>query len=63
MIRPFVLLLAACVLSTAAAGQPNLIFILSDDLAQGDLGCYGQKLIRTPNLDRMAKEGTRYLQA
>lgn len=45
------------------ARQPNLIFILSDDIAMGDLGCYGQKLIRTPNLDRMAAEGTRYLQA
>ncbi|HPM80931.1 MAG TPA: sulfatase-like hydrolase/transferase [Candidatus Anammoximicrobium sp.] len=43
--------------------KPNIIFILSDDVAQGDLGCYGQKLIRTPNLDRMAAEGTRYLQA
>ncbi|MFA6546858.1 MAG: arylsulfatase [Limisphaerales bacterium] len=46
-----------------AAGQPNIIFILSDDLAQGDVGCYGQKLIQTPNLDRMAREGTRYTQA
>jgi arylsulfatase A-like enzyme len=46
-----------------AAAKPNLIFILSDDLAQGDLGCYGQKLIQTPNVDRMASEGTRYLQA
>jgi len=43
--------------------RPNIIFILSDDVAQGDLGCYGQKLIQTPNLDRMAAEGTRYLQA
>lgn len=43
--------------------KPNIIFILSDDIAQGDLGCYGQKLIKTPNLDRMAAEGTRYLQA
>lgn len=43
--------------------KPNIIFILSDDLAQGDLGCYGQKLIQTPNLDRMAAEGTRYTQA
>ncbi|MCA9197083.1 MAG: arylsulfatase [Planctomycetales bacterium] len=43
--------------------RPNIIFILSDDIAQGDLGCYGQKLIQTPHLDRMAAEGTRYLQA
>ena len=40
-----------------AAEKPNLIFILSDDLAQGDLGCYGQKLIQTPNLDQLAKTG------
>jgi arylsulfatase A-like enzyme len=53
---------AAAVLAGEAA-RPNLIFILSDDIAQGDLGCYGQKLIQTPNLDRMAAEGTRYLQA
>lgn len=47
----------------ASVTKPNIIFILSDDLAQGDLGCYGQKLIQTPNLDRMASEGTRYIQA
>src|SRR4026207_1509297 len=46
-----------------SAEKPNIIFILSDDLAMGDLGCYGQKLIRTPHLDRMAREGTRYTQA
>ncbi|MEI7899765.1 MAG: arylsulfatase [bacterium] len=46
-----------------APAKPNIIFILSDDLAQGDLGCYGQKLIQTPRLDRMAAEGTRYSQA
>ncbi len=43
--------------------QPNIIFFLSDDLAQGDVGAYGQKLIQTPRLDRMAREGTRYTQA
>jgi arylsulfatase A len=47
----------------AAPAKPNVIFILADDLAQGDLGCYGQKLIRTPNLDRMALEGMRFTQA
>ena len=45
------------------AQAPNIVFILSDDLAQGDLGCYGQKLIQTPCLDRMAREGTRYTRA
>lgn len=49
--------------ATCALGKPNVIFILSDDLAQGDVGCYGQKLIQTPNLDRMAAEGTRFTQA
>jgi arylsulfatase A len=45
------------------SSKPNLIFVLSDDIAQGDLGVYGQKLIQTPNLDRLCREGTRYLSA
>jgi arylsulfatase A len=64
---PLVALVATLLLCpTDAAGEtrpPNIIFILADDLAQGDLGCYGQKKIRTPNIDRMAAEGTRYTQA
>lgn len=40
--------------------EPNIIFILADDLGYGDLGCYGQTKIRTPNLDRLAAEGMRF---
>jgi arylsulfatase A-like enzyme len=41
---------------------PNIVFILADDLGYGDLGCYGQKRIRTPQIDRMAGEGIRFTQ-
>jgi len=46
-----------------AVDKPNIIFILADDLAQGDLGCYGQQKIKTPNLDALAAQGTRFTQA
>jgi arylsulfatase A len=41
---------------------PNIVLIVADDLGIGDLGCYGQKLIKTPHLDRLAKNGKRFTQ-
>src|SRR5688572_32335803 len=65
----FLLVLAALVTSPAAAApaavpaaRPNMIFILADDLGYGDLGCYGQRRIRTPEIDRLAAEGLRFAQ-
>src|SRR5512136_1308169 len=58
----------ACVLAllagvpTTAAEKPNIIFILADDLGYGELGCYGQKMVKTPSLDRLAAEGMRFTQ-
>lgn len=46
----------------AADRKPNLVFILADDLGYAELGCYGQKVIQTPSLDQMAREGLRFTQ-
>lgn len=46
----------------AASRKPNIVMIYADDLGYGDLGCYGHPTIRTPNLDRMAREGMRFTQ-
>lgn len=54
------LLIGAAESSHAASVRPNIIFIMADDLGYGHLGCYGQRRIRTPHLDRMADEGMRF---
>ncbi len=46
----------------AGAGKPNILFILADDSGYGDFGCYGQHNIQTPNVDRLAAQGVRFLQ-
>ena len=50
-------------LAAPAPARPNIIFILADDLGWADLGCYGSSFYQTPNLDRLAREGTRFTQA
>jgi N-acetylgalactosamine-6-sulfatase len=60
-------LIAACLVGptpsrAAAQERPNVLFILADDLGWGDLGCYGHPQIKTPRLDRLAREGTLFTQ-
>ncbi|WP_372772802.1 arylsulfatase [Mangrovibacterium sp.] len=58
--------LVACKSSTSAQAeksepkQPNIIYILADDMGYGDLSCYGQTKFKTPNIDRLAQEGIRF---
>ncbi len=56
----FLLLLSLLVGCSQAEDRPNIIYIMADDLGYAELGSYGQKLIRTPNLDEMASEGMRF---
>ena len=58
-------MLPACAGTGGGAGAtrpPNIVLILADDLGYSEVGCYGQKIIRTPNLDRLADEGMRFTQ-
>ncbi len=56
------LLIAICISCSQGYGgqQPNIIFIMADDMGYGDLGCYGQKFFSTPNIDALAAGGIRF---
>jgi arylsulfatase A-like enzyme len=56
----FLLLISGDAFSAPSDNTPNIVLILADDLGYGDLGCFGAKDIRTPNLDKLAAEGTRF---
>jgi arylsulfatase A-like enzyme len=56
------LLVAAGHAAALPAARPNIVLIVADDLGYGELGSYGQRVIRTPNLDRLAAEGLRFTQ-
>ena len=49
--------------AVAAAARPNIVMIVSDDHGRGDLGCYGNDVVRTPHLDALAADGTRFTHA
>src|SRR5690606_39786436 len=72
MFRPLLIPLAlVCSLShstpvrlqAAEQQKPNIIFIMADDLGYAELGCYGQKKIKTPHIDKLAAEGMKFTQA
>ena len=52
-----IVLLSACSPRDQQLGSPNIIYILADDLGYGELGCYGQTKIETPNIDALAENG------
>lgn len=54
------ILLLGALAPAAEQRPPNIVFILADDLGAYELGCYGQKKIKTPNIDRLAAEGLRF---
>ncbi|NWK57440.1 arylsulfatase [Verrucomicrobiaceae bacterium N1E253] len=55
-------LLAASGLQAKENNKPNIIFFFADDLGYGELGCYGQKKIKTPHIDQLAEEGMKFTQ-
>ena len=54
---------SAAVMTAANTDRPNIIYIMCDDMGYGDLGCYGQPYISTPNIDSLARQGMRFTQA
>ncbi len=60
LIAVMIVFSATAAKNCAAERLPNIIYIMTDDLGYGDLGCYGQKVVQTPHLDRLAAEGIRF---
>jgi len=52
--------ISSCLATSNKTQKPNVIYILADDLGYGELSCYGQKKFKSPNLDKMAKEGMKF---
>src|SRR5688572_7930912 len=61
--RQFSAIVGSSILRAQGARKPNIVLILADDLGYGDLSCYGQDRLATPNIDRIAKAGMRFTDA
>jgi len=59
---PALLILCSSAFAAETTARPNIVFLLADDLGYGDLGCQGHPRTKTPNLDRLAQDGTRFMQ-
>jgi hypothetical protein len=59
---PWFLGISVCAVACAATTRtkPNIVFVMSDDVGYGDLGCYGATRVKTPKLDQLAREGVRF---
>ena len=62
LLRSLLVFFSCSILAQAEKAQPNFVIFLCDDLGWGDLACYGHPVIKTPNLDKFAKQGTKFTQ-
>jgi len=62
LLRSLLVFFSLSILAQAEKAQPNFVIFLCDDLGWGDLACYGHPVIKTPNLDKFAKQGTKFTQ-
>jgi arylsulfatase A-like enzyme len=60
LIHACAVVIGTCAMARALESKPNIVLILADDLGYGSLGCYGNTTVKTPHIDRLAKDGMRF---
>lgn len=58
----FLISLIGFICSSQTSQSPNIIIMMADDLGYGDLGCFGNQIIETPNIDQLARDGAKFTQ-